>query len=467
VGVIAVIELGEVPTGRVVEDDRPARPRLRRRWPSAALVLAVSLSTAVAGDTVPGPLPSAVVDVPGDVRILIAGNRLFVVQPFALSQGRSDGRYVAAFHLMDLEQLWRVDLPPGGDVYTLTTVDGTLALTGEPPPPAPGGKMSGASGRSVTQTVGLDMGTGALLWRHEGFVEAETVGGRLILSTEFGRPGSVPAGVAPGGAGMALRAVSGGGDVVWSYTPPSGALRSYHYSGDAVRRLVVILPDGRVELRDTDSGKLLTSRRIGPLRWDEPAGPPYVEVVGDLLLVRMGSHVQAYGLDQLDLRWQLPFEAGRGGWFTACGDAICVIHGEGGLRVLDRGTGQARWSDPRWTWGFASGRWLMVTDSDPRHELQTLAVVDPSSGQVRRDLGRWNAFDVADGSIVALRFDGTRVLVAQLDPADGARMIGAVQDVIAPSCHVRLPSLWCRRSDNTLGVWRLPSDPSASGGPRG
>ncbi|HEX2774677.1 MAG TPA: hypothetical protein VHN18_19940, partial [Micromonosporaceae bacterium] len=68
-----------------------------------------------------------------------------------------------------------------------------------------------------------------------------------------------------------------------------------------------------------------------------------------------------------------------------------------------------------------------------------------------------NAFYVAGGSIVALRFDRTRVLVARIDPARGARVIGALSDVVAASCLVRLPSLWCRRTDNMLGVWRLPA----------
>lgn len=452
-GVIAVIDLGEVPTGRVVEDDPPVRPR--RRWPAAALVLAAALSTIVAADPMPGPLPAAVVDVPGDVRVLVDGDRLFVIQPFALSQGRSDGRYVAAFHLMDLEQLWRVDLPLGDDLYGITTADNALVLTGEPQLTRPDGQGAAALGDNVQETVGLDVATGALLWRHKGFVEGLTVGGRLILSTEFWRPGAVPAGSGPDGAGRALRALSGSGGVVWSYVPPPGALRSYQYAGDAVQLLVVVLADGRVELRDTDTGQLLTSRQVGPLPRDEAAGR-YVEVVGDLLLVRVGSEVLAYGLDRLDLRWRLPFQTGRDGWFTACGDAICVVHEVGGLKVLDPSTGRVRWSDPRWTWGFAFRDWLMVTDADPRHDLMTVAVVDPYSGQVRRDLGHWNAFDVADGSIVALRFDRTRVLVARIDPARGAQVIGALSDVVAASCRVRLSSLWCRRTDNTLGVWRLP-----------
>jgi outer membrane protein assembly factor BamB len=448
VGVIAVIDLGEVPAGRVFDDDPPAAPR--RRWPAAALVLAAALSTVVAADPVPRPLPAAVVDVPGDVRVLVDGDRLFVVQPFALSQGRGDGRYVAAVHLMDLEELWRVDLPLGGDLYGITTVDNALALTGEPPLTTPDGQVAD----NVLETVGLDMTTGALLWRHKGFVEGETVSGRLILSTQFGRPGAVPAGSGPGGVGKPVRAVSGSGEVVWSYAPPSGALRSYHTAGDAVRRLVV-LTDGRVELRDTETGQLVTSRLVGPLPRDEGAGR-YVEVVGDLLLVRVGSEVLAYGLDSLDLRWRRPYQIGRDGWFTPCGDAICVVYEEGGLKVLDPSTGRVRWSDPRWTRGFAAGKWLMVTDGDPLHALRTVAVVDPYSGQVKRDLGRWHALDVVGGSIVALRFDGGRALVARLDPERGALVLRVLSDVVPASCRVRLPAVWCRRTDNTLGVWRVP-----------
>jgi outer membrane protein assembly factor BamB len=263
-------------------------------------------------------------------------------------------------------------------------------------------------------------------------------------------------GLGPDGAGWTLRAVSHNGRVVWSYTPPpGGARRLYRYDGDRVGQLVVVLPDGRVELRDVDTGQLVRSRRVDPPPRDEVGGR-YMEVVGDLLLAQVGSEVLAYGLDRLDLRWRLPVQTGRDGWFTACGRAVCLADHGGGLKVLDAGTGRVRWSDPRWTWGFAVGRWLMVTDAEPgAGDLQTVAVVDPDSGRVERNLGRWQLVDVVGGSIVALRFDRGRVLVARVDPARGARVVGVVRD-IAGSCQVRLQSLWCRRIDNTLGVWRLP-----------
>lgn len=456
VAVIAVIDLGEVPTGRVAGVDPPVRPR--RRWLAAAVVLATALSTTIAAAPSSGPLPVAVVDVPGDVRVFVDSDLLFVIQPFALSQGREDGRYVAAFHLMDLHQLWRVELPLGGDVTGITTVDNALAVTGEPPLSTSDGEIAD----NTVQTVGLDMATGALLWRYQGFVEAQTISGRLILSTQFGGPGAVPADAGPGGAGRAVRAVSGNGAVVWSYAPPPGALRSYQYAREAVRLLVVVLADGRVELRDTETGKLVTSRLVGPLPPDEDAGR-YVEVVGDLLMVRVGSEVLAYGLDGLHLRWRRPFQIGRDGWFTACGEAICGAQEGNGLRVLDPSTGELRWSDPRWTRGFGSGNWFLVTDAGARRDLQAIAVVDPNSGRVMRELGRWHMYDNAGGSIVALRFDRTRVLVAQVDPARGARVVGALTDVVAASCLVRLSWLWCRRTDNMLAVWRLPDAPAASG----
>lgn len=453
VGVIAVIELGELPTRRVFDDNLPARPR--RRWPAAALVLAAALSTVTAADPLPGPLPMAVVEVPGNVDAVVDGGQLFLVQPSALSQGRGIGRSVSAHHLMDMTELWRVELPLGGGVQTVATVDGSLVLTGEPTRQTFGGGRAGGPDNTV-DTIGLDMATGAQLWRLSGFVEGQTAGGRLILSTEFRPPGPVPAGAGPdGGVDWAVRAVSRSGRVVWSYAPPRGTGRLYQYDGDGVKQLVAVLPDGRVELRDVDTGQLLRTRRVGPLPSAERGGH-YIEVVGDLLLVQVGSEVLAYGLDRLDLRWKLPFRNGEDGWFTACGLAVCLARHEGGLTVLDPGTGRVRWSDPRWTWGFAVGNRLMVTDAGPGGgDLQTMAVVDPYSGRVERNLGRWHAVDVAGGSIMALRFNRGRVLVARIDPARGARVVGVVRDV-AGSCQVRLPSLWCRRTDNTLGVWRLP-----------
>jgi outer membrane protein assembly factor BamB len=454
VGLIAVIDLGEVPAERV-PDDPPARPRPRRRWTIAALTLATALSTAAADDPVPRPLPTVVLDVPGDVRVLVEGDRLFVVQPFALSQGRGDGRYVVAYHLMDLKRLWRVELPLGGDVYGLATVDGILALTGEPPVgagnEAPGG-AAGIDNPRGPDTVGLDPATGATLWRRKGSIEASSAGGRLILSADIGNPGAIPA---HSGPDHALHAVTGTGELVWSYDPPAGALRSYRSGGEGVTLLAVVRPDGRVELRDTDTGELVRSGRIGPLALGGTAGR-YVEIVGDLLLVRDGPEVLAYGLDRLDLRWRLPFEPGQDGWFTACGAAICVVRAGGGLKVIDPATGRVRWSDARWTQGFAFGSWLMATDFNPRNDQQAVVVVDPQTGRVVRELGRWHELVIVDDSVVALRFDAARALIARLDPPRGLRLVGVVRDVVGPSCSVRLRSLWCRRTDNTLGVWRLP-----------
>ncbi|HEX7745712.1 MAG TPA: hypothetical protein VF462_10675 [Micromonosporaceae bacterium] len=453
VGRIAVIDLGEVPAGQVFDEAQPRRGP-RRRWTMAALVLIAAASTLAAGEPLQRPLPTAVLDVPGDVQVLVNGDRLFVVQPFALSQGRGDGRYVMAYHLMDLKRLWRVELPLGGNVYGLRMLDDVLALTGDPSqPPGNEGPGSGAGEGTAAgpETVGLDPATGAMVWRHKGFIETATPGGRLILSTEIGDPSAIPA---DSGPGRTLRAVTGTGRLVWSYYPPPGALRSYRWEGDRVTLLAVLRPDGRVELRDTDTGELLRTGRIGPLDQDATAGR-YVEIIGDLLLLREGSEVRAYGVERLDLRWRLPFEPGHEPWFTACGAVICAW-GEGGLKAIDAGTGRVRWSDPRWTESFGSGSSLIVTDFDPRRGEQTVVVVDPNTGRVERELGRWHAPVTVDESIVALRFDSTRVLVARLDAAHGIRLVGVVSDVVGPSCSVRLRSIWCRRSDSTLGIWRLP-----------
>jgi outer membrane protein assembly factor BamB len=447
VGVIAIIDLGEIPA-RPAIDDPPVPPGPHRRRTMAALTLAIVLSTVAAGDPLPRPLPTVVLDVPGDVRVLVDGDRLYVVQPFALSQGRRDGRYVAAFRLMDLRQLWRVELPLGRDVYGITTVDGVLALTGDPTgrpvdeDPGPSYEVAGPD------TVGLDPATGALLWRHKGFVEGVTPAGRLILSAQFGNPGAIPANTGPG---RTLRAVAGTGEIVWSYDPPAGALRSYRLDDDAVTLLAVALPDGRVELRDADTGELVRWGRIGSMKQGR-----YVEIVGDLLLVREESEVLAYGIDRLDLRWRTPFEPGQDRFFSACGAAICIRHDEAGLDVVDPATGRLRWSDARWTQAFAADGWLMATDFDRRHDEQTVVVVDPYTGRVQRELGRWHALDIAGGSVVALRFDSTRAVVGRLDPAHGVRIVGVLRDVIGGSCRVRPPSLWCRHTDSTLGVWRLP-----------
>ncbi|HEX7745711.1 MAG TPA: PQQ-binding-like beta-propeller repeat protein [Micromonosporaceae bacterium] len=440
---IAVIDLGEVSAGQVL-DDPPARGWPHRRWALVAVALGLVLGTAGGSAPVPRPLPMAVVDAPSDlITVHVVGDRIFVAD----APGPGE-RSIAGYRLMDLEPLWRVDLPIGGQTTGLALAGDTLVLIGEPQAIGqPDGQLA-----VEPDIVGLDAATGATRWRHRGFVEGPTPGGRLLVSVRPAGPGGDP----PPGELMTVRALSADtGDVVWSYDAPAGALMANHYDGPRVALLGVLLPTGRFELRDADTGQILRSGQIDVAA--ATAGPEhYVEIVGDFLVVRETSRVAVYGLDRLDLRWTIPVRPGQDGAVSWCGQLLCLnSQNWQGISALDPQTGRIKWSQPRWSTVQPAGEHLVAVESDPQRDGQHVVVIDPETGHARRDLGAWQGLDWTADSITGMRFDRTEALVARLDPARGVRVLGVLHDV-SRDCWITASMLLCRRTDNKIGVWRLP-----------
>jgi outer membrane protein assembly factor BamB len=364
----------------------------------------------------------------------LAGDRLFAVEP---------NRHVAAYRLADLEQLWRVELPTSGEEYSLVAVHATLVLAG----------ISPGSGLS---TLGLDTATGAVRWRHQAAVEGPTSRGLLLLASQHPESGAAPGAAEPGAVGQTLRAVRADtGDLVWSLDLPPGARHSSRVDGAILGPLAVTLPTGRVELRDVDTGKLLRSRQIGP-RSGVP-GDGYAEIIGSLLVVREASAAVAYELDDLDLRWRLPFASGYDGWPIPCGRAMCFLREGGGLILVDQATGRHKWSDRRWSGVLAEVDGFLIALGLERDE-QIVVAVDADTGQVRRELGTWQQLhlDSMAESMIAIRYDPTRTVVARLDPARGTRILDVLPDIQGMGCLTEASRLLCWRTDGTLAMWRLP-----------
>lgn len=448
-GQIAVIELGQIPAGQV-PDEPATHPWPHRRWALVALAIGLVLMTAGGSTPAARPLPMVALDASADSVVLAAGDRVFVVDRDTSAAGRGQAQYVTAYRSTNLERLWRVDLPVDGvAVAPLASAD-TVVLSRLDFAAPPGGQAG-----SGPETAALDPATGAVLWRHEASAEAWTSAGHVLLSAKSGES------AADGEAGLynhVFRVVSSRtGDVLWSVDVPAGGLWTYRYEGDRVALLALVLPGGRVELRDPNTGTLV---RAGHTAAPSPANPGGLsaEIIGDLLLVREQAAVAAYALDRLDLRWRLPLTAGDNSWPNFCGDALCFTDERGGLRNVDPRTGRVRWSDPRWTTvlGAMEGS-LLVSDLDPRTDGVRVVAVDPNTGQVRHDLGIWDAVDRngQDEWLIGYQFNLTRTLVSRVDPARGTRLLGVLHDV-SRSCRVQQPMLLCRRPDNTLGVWRLP-----------
>lgn len=446
---IAVIDLGEV-AGRVLGDP-PARPWPHRRWALVALALGLALLTVGGSAPWPRPLPMAVLDAPAFATAHAVGDRLFVADP----PGPGD-RSIAGYRLMDLEPLWRVDLPIGGQTIGLIPAGDTLVLIGEPETTAvqPDGQVTGES----PDIVGLDAATGATRWRDRGFVEGLTPGGRLlVMSVRAAGPGAgAAAGEQPGGA-LTLRALAADtGEVVWSQEGPPGTLAT-RSDGRSLTLLAVLGPAGGVELRDPDSGQIVRSGQLegatGIVGKDW-----YAEIDGDFLMVREASRVTAYGLDRLDRRLTIALRSGQDGGVSWCGQFLCRHGQEGqGVSLLEPQTGRVKWSNPRWSSVLPVGERLMAVESDPQRDGQRLAVIDPETGHELRDLGEWQALDwnTPGGRVLGFRYDFTRAVVARLDAEPGPQILGVLHDVTR-ECWMNPPMLLCQRTDSRLGVWRLP-----------
>jgi outer membrane protein assembly factor BamB len=444
---IAVIELGEIPAGEVV-DEPPSSPWPHRRSLFVALALGLALLTLGGGAPAAHPLPMVVLDASADSAVLATTDRVFVVDRERPGTGRGRDRYVTAYRLMDLTQLWRTALPVDGlAVAPLASAD-TLVLSRLDFPTPPDGQAG-----SGPQTAALDAASGTLLWRHAGTAEGWTSTGHLLISFDQGGPPTRGS----GHPAQELRAVSARtGRVVWSANVPAGALRTYRSEGDRLTLLAVGLPNGRVELRDPNTGQLL---RAGQIAAPEPGRPTGLasEIVGDLLLVSEHDAVAAYGLDRLDLRWRLPRPPGGDSWASPCGAGLCFVDERFGLRSVDPQTGRVRWSG-RWTNVLAAADGaLLVGDNDSRSDGLRVVAVDPETGQVRQDLGTWDGIDRnhRDEWVIGYQFDLTRALVSRVDPVRGTHVLGVLHDV-SRSCRVQPPMLLCRRIDNTVGIWRLP-----------
>lgn len=457
-----VIDLGElgpgVPAGRNGPDTDPpggyrggsARHRRDARRAALAAVLVGSLTLLAAGDPLPRPLPELGVPARLGASVAVVGDWLFVTDPL----GPGDvGQELTAYRLpsgppgdAELAPAWRIRLPDG-DVLASTVRDGTLLLTTRP-------YRSGA----VTVRA-LDVTSGTPRWERSGRLEAVSVTGDLLLGTAGPEgPGAAAAGHDPLTTLVALDPASGA--VRWSLSSPPGA-RRHHWSdsADRARTLLVVLPSGRVEIRDAATGALL---RAGVLPAPGAGPDPRWSggIVGDLFVTYEAGTVTAYGLPELDRRWSAPIgdrELGP----VSCEPFLCSYRDDGGVRVWDPDTGRTRWTDRRWVNLYRVGGVLVASAAADHGRPGALAVLDPDSGRPVAELGVWELLTDGSGArFVGVRTDPHgRTRVAELDPAAGQVRLVTVVRGVSGDCGLAGRWLWCRRVDASVGLWALPARP--------
>ena len=439
-----LIDLGEVGS-RPPMAGRAGRPTARGRAGPVLAVLVLVLAAVAAA--APAPRPLVRVTIPAAVGDLVfaAGDRYYVVHPGQRRVGDGE-RTVAAYRLPDAHLLWRRALPLDRVGWLTGLASDTLLLTLDGP----------AAGR---ETVAVAAGTGRVWWRQGSQMLGLLPGLEVLLWTS----GSGDFGV--GAGGETVTAVSPAtGTPRWSYRVPAGGWLWWDTEGTRSTGLVVMLPSGRVEIRDLGTGEVTAAADLLPAR--APAVPPAaVQIVADLLLVttdRPAGTVAAYGRQHLDLRWTAQLDLANE-YVSACGAVLCVgRYGGGGLSVLDPATGRVRWAYDRWSFAAPAGlSYLVAGPAAGPPDGTGLAVLEPTTGMVLADLGYWSlAWPApADGRLTGLRHGPRpgRARVARLDPVRGeARVLGVV-DGVTNECQSGTGYLVCRSRDGTVGVWRLPA----------
>ncbi len=422
---MTLIDLGELN-----DDHRPEQPVRRRRPGSGAWGLAVVLVLAllVLAASVPAPGRETVV-VPAGLGAdrVVVGDVLLVVGP---RRAQGSQRAMTAYRLPTGARLWQASLPVGGEFWGGTTRGDLVLVTGHSPQ------------EQRSTTVALDVRTGEHRWQRPGGA-VDLADGDVLLAESSVEGGHL------------LRAVDACcGTPRWEVRLPLGEVR-YRFAGQqGMDRLVTRDPEGRVEVRDTTGAVLATADLSagGDDHWS-------IDIVGDLLFVSASNapEVTAYGLDRLDRRWQATVPASV--FATDCGAAICFLSRSGAVRAVDAATGRPVWSlEGMSDVSVLSGQMLAARFEISGSNRPDLAVLDPATGAVRAELGRWELVRSSrtEEPLVGVRPhpDGG-LFVAELDAVAGAARPLDVLPGAAGDCEVAGEYLLCRRPDASLGLWPL------------
>ncbi|WP_433118886.1 PQQ-binding-like beta-propeller repeat protein [Micromonospora sp. CA-246542] len=424
----AVIDLGELRDGS--DPDPLPRPPSSRGRPLRTALVALLVLVGLAASTPTAPREVMTLPAGPGSDALVTDDLLVLVEPLS----EPGQRQVRATRLPGGELAWRASLPTEGRYWGVAQQGETLLVTGH---------EVGADGQG-TLTIALDRQTGAYRWQQPGNVTALSDGALLLWSA--------------GENGGALRAVDPCcGTVRWQMSVDPGVDLSFHEGGYGVDRLVLRHPDGPTEIREAATGAVLARADVRP-----PGGSGVVSVqpLGDLLVTIGGrtAMITAYGLDDLRQRWSVP--SGEAMFASDCGAIICVLTRSGGVRTIDAATGAPRWSDDRWGWVWPSaGRLLASSVGSSPSGVENLVVLDPPTGRVLAELGRWEVAQYAsDGPLIGVRrHPGGGLLVARLDVRAGTVRTLDVLPGAGGECQTLTGQLLCRRRDGNFGLWRLPS----------
>jgi len=454
-----MIDLGEIGAVPALPPDRPRR-RARSRvwtWWAAAAVLAVSFAVPAAG--APSVHLAQVWDVVAATsRITVDGQNLYTVT----RPGRDTA--LTAYRLSDGTRRWRRAV---GGVNTDTEVDAVRVH-------AIGGQPFVTTGvcadLSDAHTMLLDPGTGAERWERPGTLFGVAVGGATLLArVPRGRctGADQPSGALP----ITVDALGPDGTGVWSSPLPESAMLDTENGPDGrVRHLLAATADGRVQVRDATTGRLVVDGNLGALGQPGPAragadGPDPLAallslgLVGNTLLVSTVDNglteVAAYELGSLAQRWLI--HIGRNAGFDPtvdgldCGPLLCLGYPTGVVAV-DPATGGTGWMLDL-TVAAVSGRRLIGSDGG-----RTVRVVDGATGRTVVALPGWQlvpTLGAPDGRVVVQRVGPRATTLGVFELGTGRlHPIGTVPGSVN-GCQPTADGAVCTSGDTMVRGWRL------------
>ncbi|MBM0260533.1 PQQ-binding-like beta-propeller repeat protein [Micromonospora sp. 4G55] len=326
---------------------------------AAALVLSlVSLAGAA-----PAAAPTSfTVPARSTTTAFLSADRLFVVEPADVPAGR--GGQLTAYAVPaagdgPLAPLWRTPLPAAGTEGAVFVHRDVVLVTA--------GSLD-----APRRAFAFDLGTGRLRWERPGHL---VPAGDALLALETGGAE----------AGRVSSVDPATGRVGWSVATPVEAT-TYRVRPDGVDRIVASPSSGQVEVWDARTGARLRSADIRP--GELPVYQRSQSVDELLLVVRdTAALVTAYGLDELDRRWEI--RLGLVAYFAACGPLLCAYGQTGGMWALDRATGDVRWRATRWHETLVEREGRMLVRGPGSGAQDSFAVLDTATGRAVADLGTW------------------------------------------------------------------------------
>ena len=433
---MTVIELGDLASG----SDQPHSPepprgfdrRLVRRV-GVALTAVLCLLTVTASAR-PGP--------PRGLRTLwsipFSFGDQFTLTADTLFTGVQDAAgELAAYDLADGVKRWSTPVP---DPTAWATVAGPAGVV-----LVPNGRVAKqvAAPDGTTyyneyhrETIALDAGTGAELWRHSGEVYATTVDA-VLLSERDDEGAETEA--------LSLVRIRDGG-TIWTRSGLS-AQRVTTGGADPFRPdlLLTVTPAGGVEVLRLADATRIAAGRVG---WQ--AGSPQEGTFTDVFLdggriyVRVagprGSSLTAYALDTLRQLWRIGDTAAVAAY--PCGTVMCSIDRDTFV-AYDAATGVVRWRSDGMANALPAGPGRLLVDGGIRR-----ALIDERTGRRVADFGEGvPVWDIDDRISYLLRITTSppdRTSVSRVDTATGAvDLRGAIDRVTDAGCLAAGDRLAC------------------------